>query len=379
MNKIPFGKPVIDQTDINVVSKVLKSGILTHGPMGIKFEKKFATFTGLKYSLATSSCTSSLLMAYKLIGLKAGDEFIVPAQTHVATINAGKFLGAKPIFIDTDPETGNINVQEIARKISKKTKCITIVHFLVNPVDIKKIIKITKKYNIKIVEDCALSLGAKYYGKHVGAYSDFACFSFYPAKHITTGDGGMLCCKNKKDYINAKLLRGFGVNKSFFERKIPGIYDVLSTGLNFRLSDINSALGLNQLQKLPKILKDRERNYLKIYNSLKKLSKIKILNTISTKYLKSSYYCLSFIVKNSSRKKRDNLLKLITKKGIGCSVYYPRAIVDYDYYKKEKKTYNNQLLNARMIGNNSICIPVGPHLKKEHKKYIIKEITKIFI
>jgi len=378
MKKIPFGKPIINNKDINFINKVIKSGVLTHGPVGLKFEKEFSKFTKLKYCLSTTSCTSSLFMAYSLIGLSKGDEFIVPAQTHVATVNAGKFLGAKPIFVDSDNETGNIDLDKLEEKITFKTKCVTLVHFLGKPVDIKKILKLKKKYKFKIIEDCALALGARYYGKHVGHYADFACFSFYPAKHITTGDGGMLTCSSIKDYNKAKLLRGFGVNKTFFERKIPGIYDVLSTGLNFRMSDINSALGLTQIKKLNFIINKREKNYKKISKSLKDLSEINILNTSSSKTLESSYYCFTFIVKNASRKRRDDYLKELTNLGVGCSVYYPRAIMDYKYFNKEKKKFKNKFINARKISNNSICIPVGYHLNKHDINYIVKILKKIF-
>jgi len=377
MKEIPFAKPIINNQDIKLINNVIKSGILTHGPIGLKFEEQFSKFTNLKYCLSTTSCTSSLLMAYKLIGLKKNDEFIVPAQTHVATVNTGKFLGAKPVFVDSDLDTGNLDLEKIEKKITKKTKCITIVHFLGKPVDIEKILWLKKKYKIKIIEDCALALGSKYYGKHVGYYADFACFSFYPAKHITTGDGGMLTCSNQTDYKKAKLLRGFGVNKTFFERKTPGIYDVLSAGLNFRLSDINSALGLTQLKKLTYMIHKREKNYKKLYQSLKDFDNLKILKTSTVKNLKSSYYCLSFIIKNISRTQRNLYLKYLSDFGVGCTVHYPRAIMDYKYLKKEREN-KNQFLNARRISNNSINIPVGPHLKDSDIKYIIKILTKLF-
>lgn len=377
MIKIPFGKPIINDNDIKFINKVIKSGILTHGPVGLDFEKEFSRFTKLKYCLSTSSCTSSLLMAYSLVGLKKGDEFIVPAQTHVATVNAGKFLGARPVFVDSDNKTGNLDINKLEEKITNKTKCVTLVHFLGKPVDIKKILILKKKYKFKLIEDCALALGSKYYGKHVGYYADFACFSFYPAKHITTGDGGMLTCSNKNDYKKAKLLRGFGVNKTFFERKIPGIYDVLSTGLNFRLSDINSALGLTQLRKLTYMIHKREKNYKKLYQSLKDFNNLKILKTSTVKNLKSSYYCLSFIIKNISRTQRNLYLKYLSDLGVGCTVHYPRAIMDYKYLKKEREN-KNQFLNARKISNYSINIPVGPHLKDLDIKYIIKILTKLF-
>ena len=375
--KIPFGKPILSNNEFKKIKNVLESGILTHGPVSQSFEKNFSKYTGLKNSLSTSSCTASLFLAYKIIGLKEGDEFIVPAQTHVATINAGKILGAKPIFVDSDDITGNIDIKQIEKKITKKTKCLTIVHFLGKPIDIKKVKLITKKYKIKLIEDCALALGAKYYNKHVGYYSDFACFSFYPAKHITTGDGGMLYCASKKDLFKAKLLRGFGVNKSFFERKTPGIYDVLDCGLNFRLSDINSAIGVVQLNKLNRFLKLRKKNYALIANEIKKNKRLKLINTETEKNLVSSYYCLSFIIKGIKRNERDKFLNALKKEGIGCSVYYPRAIVDYSYYKNHLKNKEN-FVNSRKISNHSICLPVGPHLTINNLRYINFKLKKIF-
>ena len=143
--KIPFAKPIIGKKEISSVSKVLSSGILTHGNFQEEFEKNFSKFTNIKNCLAISSCTSALFLAYYLIGLKKGDEFIVPAQTHVATVHAGTFFGARPIFIDADKETGNINIEQIEKKITKKTKSITVVHFLGKPIEMDKIVKICKK------------------------------------------------------------------------------------------------------------------------------------------------------------------------------------------------------------------------------------------
>ena len=378
MNMIPFGKPIITKSDFKEVKKVLNSGILTHGPVGGKFENEFSKYTGLNNCLSVSSCTAALFLAYKIIGLKKGDEFIVPSQTHISAVHAGIVLGAKPIFVDSNLEDGNIQIDRIIDRISKKTKAITIVHYLGKPLDIKKLIKLKKKFNFKIIEDCALSLGAKYYGKHVGNYSDFACFSFYPAKHITTGDGGMLFCKNKSDFKSAKLFRGFGVDKNFFERKIPGIYDVNSLGLNFRMSDINAAIGRVQLLRLNKYLKKRESNFFKIYNGIRKIKKIKILNNLSDKNFKSSYYCLTFLINKGGRKKRNTILKKLVKVGVGCSVHYPKAVPEYSYFKNNFRVNKMYMKNASIISNNSVCLPVGPHLNNVEIKKIVYEINNIF-
>ena len=225
--KISFGRPLIDRNEIKLVSEVLKSPILTHGKKSIVFEKEFSKFTKAKNCTTTSSCTSALHLSYLAMGLKKGDEVILPAQTHVATAHTIEIMGAKPVFIDADLN-GNINIDLIQSKINKNTKCITVVHFLGFPVDMIKILRIAKKYKLRVVEDCALALGAKIGSRHVGNFGDFGCFSFYPAKHITTGDGGMIIVKNKKNYELVKKLKGFGVDKTFNERKIPGEYDEIS-------------------------------------------------------------------------------------------------------------------------------------------------------
>ena len=374
---IHFGKPILDKSEKNNLTKIFKSGILTHGPEAEKFENDFTKLTKIKYSLTTSSCTSALLLSYMTINLKQGDEFIVPAQTHVATVNAGIFLGGKPIFVDSDQYTGNINIDLIEKKITKKTKCITIVHYLGKPVEIKKIKKLCKKYNLFLIEDCALALGAKYYKKHVGFYSDFACFSFYPAKHITTGDGGMVCCQNKKLFEKLKLLRGFGVDKNFRERKIPGKYDVKSFGLNFRMSDINASIGRMQLKKLPAFLKKRKENYKGLKKLLIKTKNISIVDSDSDKKLTSSHYALALKLDDSVSKFRDQIILELKKNNIGSSIYYPRIIPEYSYFKKKYQLNAKKYKFAKAISDKSICLPVAPHIRKSDLKIIFYKLTLI--
>jgi perosamine synthetase len=374
---IHFGKPILDKSERNNLTKVLKSGILTHGPEAENFENDFTKFTKIKYSLTTSSCTSALLLSYMAINLKQGDEFIVPAQTHVATVNAGIFLGGKPIFIDSDQYTGNIDVDLIEKKITKKTKCITIVHYLGKPVEIKKIKKICKKYNLFLIEDCALALGAKYYKKHVGFYSDFACFSFYPAKHITTGDGGMVCCQNKKLFEKLKLLRGFGVDKNFRERKIPGKYDVKSFGLNFRMSDINASIGRMQLKKLPGFLRKRKKNYKELKKLLIKIRNINIIDSDNSKNLTSSHYGLALKLSDRVSKFRDQIVLELKKNNVGSSIYYPRIIPEYSFFKKKYKIGSENFKFAKEISDKSICLPIAPHIKNIDLKKIFYTFNSI--
>ncbi len=176
--KIPFGKPIINEKEIKSVNKVLSSGILVHGSETIKFENNFKKYTGAKYALSISSCTAGMHLYFFSINLKKGDEVIVSSQSHVATAHAIELTGAKPIFIDSDLETGNIDLNQIEKKITNKTKAISVVHYLGIPVDMEKLNKIARKYNLKVLEDCAISIGSTINGKHVGLFGDVGVLYF---------------------------------------------------------------------------------------------------------------------------------------------------------------------------------------------------------
>ena len=190
--KIPFGKPQIDFREKNIVQRVLESGQLVHGLKSKEFENDFRKYTGAKDAITVSSCTAGMHLFYFTVNIGEGDEVILPAQTHVATAHAVELVGAKPVFVDSKFPTGNIDVEQIEKKITKKTKAITVVHYLGNPVDMIKVSSLAKKHKLYLLEDCDLALGAKIKNKHVGLYGDAGFFSFYPVKHITTAEGGMI-------------------------------------------------------------------------------------------------------------------------------------------------------------------------------------------
>jgi len=376
--KIPFARPLLDKKDINQILATLKSPILTHGKNSINFEENFRKKFNFNFAHSVSNCTAALHISYMAINLKKGDEVIVPNQTHVSTVHTLEILGAKPIFIDSEAETGNIDIEAIEKKISKKTKAITIVHYLGKPVDMQKILRICKKFKLYLIEDCALSLGGKFKDKFIGSFGDFSCFSFYPAKHITTGDGGMLVCKNLKNFKKIKLLKGFGVDKNFNERKIPGNYDVKSMGLNYRMDEIRSSLGITQLKKLDNFIIKRKINYFFLKKNLKEIKNIKILNLECSKNFKSSYYCMSILLSEKIKSKRFKIINEIKSKGIGTSIHYPRPVSDYSYYKKKYNINSNNFPNARIMSYQSINLPVGPHLTKNNLIYITKKLKEIF-
>ena len=375
-NKLPFGKPIIDSKEMKSVNKVLKSGIYAHGPISNNFEKEFAKFTNSKFSTTVSSCTSGMHLFYFALGIGNGDEVIVPAQTHTATAHAVELSGAKPVFVDCDLETGNISIQKIKKSITKKTKAICVVHFLGIPVNMKEVKKIAKKYNLFLLEDCALSLGAKYKNIHTGLLGDAGVFSFYPAKHITTGEGGMVITNNKKIYEKIKLSKSLGINKTFLERKTPGVYDAISLGFNYRMSEIHAAIGVEQIKKINKFLSIRKKNFNFLKKQINKIKDVIILDSQNSSS-KNSYYCMNIILPIKLANKRMNFIKKLNEKNIGTSIYYPQPVPRMSYYKKKYGYLRKNFLNAEIISDRCISLPVGPHLNSFDIKYIARHFMEI--
>ena len=310
---VKFSKPNINDVGLNLVKKTIKSGWLTHGKNTFLFEKKFKSYTKSKYSVTVSSCTAALHLSCLALDLKKGDEVIVPAMSHTATSHAVEYTGAKTVFVDIDYRTGNIDAAKILKKITKKTKAIIIVHMAGLSTDIDLVLKICKKYKLKLIEDCAHSVGTKFRSRHVGNFGISGCFSFYPTKQITTGEGGMLITNNKSFYNKIKKLKAFGIDKDISQRKKQGTYDVKSLGFNYRLTDFQSALGLKQIIGYKNNLKKRHiiaKRYIKGLNNINEVS-----------CMPYSSDC-SFFVFQIFCKNRDKLLKRFKEKKIGVSIHY---------------------------------------------------------
>ncbi len=374
--KIPFGKPLIGKDEYESVKRVLDSKTLVHGPISIEFEKLFADFTGAKAATSVSSCTAGMHLVYFTLGIGKGDEVIVSSQTHVATAHAIELTGAKPIFIDSCESDGNIDCDLIEEKITKKTKAIAIVHYLGIPVNMDKVMKIAKKYKLFVLEDCALSIGAKINNIHTGLIGDVGVFSFYPVKHMTSGEGGMIIFKSKKLFDKVKLKKAFGVTKTHTERSLPGLYNVNELGFNYRMSEIHAAIGVTQIKKLPSFLKAREENYSNLLKNLSTISEIDLIpenQTIRT----SSRYCLSIILNKNCKIKRAEIMKQLSDFGIGTSIYYPHPVPRLNYYKKKYRYEKYKFINAEKFSDKSICLPVGPHLSNSHMKFIASKIKLI--
>lgn len=376
LRKIQFGKPWITEAERNAVLGVLAGDVLTHGPQAHEFEKEFSAAVGGGHALTLGNGTAALHLAYWQLGIGPGDEVIVPAQTHVATVHAVEVVGARPVFVDCDRATGNMTAQGIAAAITPRTRAIGLVHFLGIPCDMPAILEIAARHDLKVVEDCALALGTRLDGVHAGLFGDAGTFSFYPVKHITTGDGGMLLTRHAELAQKIAKARAFGVDRTFTERSVPGVYDVLSLGINYRLSDINSAIGREQLKRLDTILERRANNFAALKTRLAGLDHVAVLDVTASNQT-SSHYCLTAVLDGPLADQRNEVVRRLNAAGVGTSVYYPHPVPRLRYYREKYAEDLSRFPNAARISDQSIALPVGPHLQTDDMDYIADQLTGI--
>lgn len=373
---IPFGRPWIEDADREQVMDVLKGHILTHGPKCTEFERKFEGMMGEGHAITTSSCMASLHLASIHFGFGEGDEIIAPAQTHVATVHAIELMGAKPVFVDCELETGNIDIDKIEAAITDKTKGITLVHFAGIPVRMDRVMDIAAKHNLRVVEDCALAVGARFKDKHVGLFGDVGCYSFYPVKHITTGEGGMLVSKDEQTAKDIANFRAFSVDRTHTERKVPGVYDVTGVGMNYRMSEMQAALGCTQVDKIPAILAKRRANFERLKQHLLALPDLAILDSNDPDIV-NSHYCMILLLKGALSGKRTDMIEALKSRGVGTSVYYPQPVPRMSYYQGKYGYEEGRYTNAEIISDSSIALPVGPHLGASDMDYIAECFNEI--
>ena len=385
MKNFKYSTQTISKKDIISVNKILKSEFLTQGPKTPEFENKIKILVGSKYVLATNSASSALLLACKALSLKSGDLFWTATNSFVATANCGVLCGLKIDFLDIDPDTWNISIEKLEKKlkIAKKKKrlpkLIIIVHLGGLPVNPIKLNNLSKKYKFKIIEDASHSLGGKYYSKNVGCskWSDITIFSFHPVKIITTGEGGCCTTNKKKYYEKLKALRNNGIikeRKNFkFKNLGPWYYEQHSLGYNFRMNDIQSALGISQLKNLNIFVKKRNKIAKFYCNQLKNLP-IKFQKIEKNFY--STYHL--FIIKLDVKYKylHKKFFNYLRSKNMYVNLHYLPIHLQPFYRKFGFK--KNQFPVAEEYSETAISIPIYPNLKKEEQIKIINYIKLFF-
>ncbi|MFV1852244.1 MAG: DegT/DnrJ/EryC1/StrS family aminotransferase [Thalassospira sp.] len=368
MRNIPFGKPIIGEEERRAVMEVLDGPQLVHGPRAKKFESNFSSVLGGGHAHSLASCTAGLHLAYVFLGLGEGDEVIVPAQTHVATAHAVEYTGAKPVFVDVDITTGNIDLNLVEEAITPRTRAICVVHYLGLPLDMDRVNELARKHDIFVVEDAALALGAKYKGRSAGLLGDVASFSFYPVKHITTAEGGMITTKHEHIANKFARLKAFGYDKMVGERVVPGLYDVDMLGYNYRMNELEAAIGVEQLKRLPALLQARKANDSVLRRELRNVPELQILSDGGGDF-EHAHYCMVVVLEDQLASHRYEIIEAMKKSGVGVSIYYPGPVPHLTYYRDKYDLSNRAYENASRISNNSIALSVGPHLDSEDMLY----------
>lgn len=369
---IPYGRQCIEEDDIEAVVNVLRSDYITTGPAVTDFEQAVAKYTGAKYAVAVANGTAALHIACLAAGIKEGDEVITTPITFAASANCALYCGAKPVFVDIDPDTYNIDPSKIEEKITEKTKAIVAVHFTGQPCKMDEIHAIAKKHNLLVIEDAAHALGADYKGKKIGSLSDMTTFSFHPVKHITTGEGGMVTTNNKELYDRLVLFRSHGITRDerFLEKNEGGwYYEQLDLGFNYRITDIQCALGVTQLKKLDRFVERRREIARRYDEAFKQIKGIKI--PAQENGCNNSWHLYVIQVTEKARKEVFDTLR---GEGIGVNVHYI-PVYRHPYYQKHG--YADVCCeHAEKYYERAISIPIYPLLTDAEQDYVIEAIKK---
>jgi perosamine synthetase len=364
---IPVNLPLIDDEEIKAVAKVLKSGILTgrvkSGPWVKRLEGGFGEFVKSKYAFAVNSGTSALHLSLMAAGVGVGDEVVVPSFTFIATAEVVALVGAKPVFVDINPATYNVDPAKIERGITKGTKAIIPVDLYGLPADVKPIREIADKHGLIIVEDAAQAHGATYLGNPVGRFADIVCWSFYASKNMTTGEGGMITT-DKEEYRNKiPYIRAHGEKEEYFSSML---------GHNFRMPEMEGALGCVQLRKLPRFLETRKRNAERLTEKLGRIKRLQL--PCEPKGFKHSWYLYTVRLKDASESERDALVGKLRQKGIGATVYYRTPIHLMPYYKRFGKY---RLPETEKASKRVFSLPIHPAVTSKQIDYISKTMIEL--
>lgn len=358
-----FGKPAIGEDEISEVVDTLRSGWIGTGPKTHRFEQEFSRYIGSEYAVALNSCTAGLHLALIGIGVCPGDEVITTPLTFCADANVILHVGAKPVFVDVDLETMNIDPMKIEAKITSRTKAIIAVHMAGRPCEMNLIMEIARKHGLKVIEDAAHAIESVYQGKKVGTIGDIACFSFYVTKNLTTSEGGMITCNNKEIAEKIRAYGLHGMDKDAWSRFTDvgyRHYDVIYPGFKYNMTDIQAAMGLVQLKKIDEFLVKRE-NICKKYNEAFVGLPITLPNPIAEGSKHAHHLYQVLVDDERAGMNRDTFQKILHKQNIGTGTHYT-SIHLFSLYKNMFGFKRSDFPNATYISDRTISLPLSPSM-----------------
>lgn len=357
MIEIPISKPSFGEAEKAAVAEVLDSGMVAQGPKVLEFEKGFAEFVDSNHAVASSSGTTAIHLALLALGIKPGDEVITTPFTFIATATPILFCGAKPVFVDIDPKTFNIDPLKVEAAISEKTKAIIAVHLYGQPAAMDHINEIAEARELAVIEDACQAHGAIYRGKKVGTLGDCGCFSFYPTKNMSSGEGGMVTTNDSELAERLTLLRNHGQSKR---------YDYHMVGYNFRMTDIAAAIGIVQLSNLEKATETRIHNAQRLTEGLEGIVEVPYVAP------EVRHVFHQYTIKQNSR---DGLKEALEKAGIGSGIYYPRPLHQFPVFQEFIPDGFSTPV-AEQVAQEVLSLPVHPKVTDESVDKIVGEIKK---
>ena len=369
MSFIPVNEPLLNGNEKKYLCECIDTGwISSEGPFVKDFEKKFSGTINRKYGIAVSSGTAALEVAAQAIGICEGDEVIMPTFTIISCAIAVTKLGAIPVLVDSNIYTWNMNVDEIEAKITARTKAIIMVHLYGLPAEVDKILELAKKYNLKIIEDAAEMHGQTYYGKPCGSFGDISIFSFYPNKHITTGEGGMVVTDNEELAERCRLIRNL-----CFRKDVRYIHDEISD--NYRFTNMQAAVGLAQLERLDEfVIKKREMG--KYYTkNLKNIDGL-ILPIERTEYADNIYWVYGLVLQKDIQVDNKTVQKLLAEEGVASRTFF-WCMHEQPVFQKKRLFQGETYSNAEYLARKGFYIPSGLAISRDQMDKVISGVQKV--
>ncbi len=361
MYKIKLFDPQIGDDEVEAVARVLRSKWLAHGPEVEAFEKEFAQYIGVEEGAAVSNGTVALVLAMKALGIGPGDEVIVPNYTFVSTATSVLMVGAKPVFAEVEWDTFNISVEDVAKRISSRTKAVVAVHLFGHPADVKALRELADDKGIYLIEDAAQAHGAEAYGRKVGSWGHVAIFSFYATKNMTTGEGGIVVSNDREVIRRVKLLRNHGQVSRY-------VHEVL--GGNYRMTSFQAAIGRQQLKKLDAMNESRRRNAFKLSRRLGELRGIEL--PVERSWAKHVYHLYAVKIVEADR---DCVRRCMVERGIEVGVHYPMALTEQPLFRK--LGYGDlEYPVSKRLSRVELSLPVHPGLSDEDIEYIASSLRQ---
>lgn len=375
---IVFGAPDIQQAEIDEVVDCLKTGWLGTGPKVAKFEQDFADYKAVnpEQVAALNSCTAALHVSMIAANLGPGDEVITTAMTFCATVNAIIHSGATPVLADIQPDTLNIDPENIERKITERTRAIIPVHFAGRACDMDAIMAIAEKHDLIVIEDCAHAIETEWKGRKAGTFGDYGCFSFYVTKNVATGEGGMVIAKTPEDIARIKVLSLHGMTKDAWNRfSDEGYkhYRVVEAGFKYNMMDLQAAIGIHQLGRIEHRWKRRKAIWELYQASFPKLPAG--LPSDPDADTRHAYHLYTLMIDESvAGISRDEFLGQMEKSNIGVGVHYV-GLADHPYYKDQFGWKSGDYPTAEKYGRSTVSLPLSPKLSDDQVAYIIESVT----